>query len=79
MTMKKEQIEALVGAIAATHDIELNCEEFLARMPALAELRTAGGAIPEALRLAEEHERLCPNCREECAALAEAIKSELRS
>ena len=77
--MKTQQVEALLHAVAATHDIELDCAEILARMPALVELRLAGGAVPEALRLAEEHERLCPNCREECAALAEAIKSELRS
>jgi hypothetical protein len=77
--MKKQQIEELLRAVAATHDIELDCAEFLAKMPALAELRTVQGAIPEALRLAEEHERLCLNCREECAALVEAIKSEPRS
>jgi ATP/maltotriose-dependent transcriptional regulator MalT len=76
--MKDQQIRALFQAIAATHDTEIDCAEFLVRMAALAELRAGSGDVPEALRLAEEHERLCPNCREECAALAAAILAEPR-
>ncbi len=78
MTVNKQQVEALVRAIEATHDAEIDCAGFLARMPALAEMRIVAGVVPEALRLAEEHERLCPNCREECAALAAAILGEAR-
>ncbi len=76
--MRDQQIRALIQAIAATHDTEIDCAGFLERMAALAELRAGGGAVPEALRLAEEHERLCPNCHEECAALASAILAEPR-
>lgn len=77
--MNRQQAEALARAIEATQDTEIDCAEFLARMPALSELRAAAGIIPEGLRLAEEHERLCPTCREECAALAMAIQNEARS
>jgi ATP/maltotriose-dependent transcriptional regulator MalT len=76
--MKDQQVRALFQAIATTHDTEIDCAGFLAQMAALAELRVGQGAVPEALRLAEEHERLCPNCREECAALAAAILAEPR-
>ena len=78
MTLNRRQIEALVQAIEATHDTEIDCTEFLGMMPALVELRAAGGGVPEACRLAEEHERICPNCREECAALAMAILGDSR-
>lgn len=77
--MNRQQVKALAHAIQATHDTEIDCGEFLTSMPGLAELRAAAGVVPEALRLAEEHERICPTCREECEALTKAILDEPRS
>jgi hypothetical protein len=69
------RLAALGQVLEATADRELDCEEYLARLPELAERRAAGQPMPESLRLAEAHERLCANCREETAALLQALLS----
>ena len=74
MRLRDEKIHALLEAADATRDAELDCDEFLDRMAAYAELRAAGRDVPDAWRLVEEHERLCANCREECAALVEMLQ-----
>jgi hypothetical protein len=75
--LKQPQLQALAGAAAATHERELDCDEFLAQMAALAEHRASAGsqplAPPDGLVLAARHERLCANCREELAALQRAL------
>src|SRR5262245_10680531 len=73
MTLKDDQIRSLLEASAATRDVEIDCDEFFAVMPEVAEAHAAGRALPPALHLAGEHEQRCPTCREECAALVEAI------
>ena len=68
-----ERIKALGEVIAQTHEKEIDCDDFLLHVAALVEARQRGGAVPPALSLVEEHERLCANCREECAAIAQAL------
>lgn len=72
MTLRDDQVQALLRATEATRERELDCTEFLTHMAPLAEL-PADAAVPEALRLAQEHAVLCANCREELAALRVAL------
>ncbi len=76
MTLSDSQVRALLEATRETHANEIDCEEFLTTMAAYAEARAQGRPLPEALAKAEEHERLCGNCREECRALTELIRTE---
>lgn len=73
MALNQNQIRGLLRATQETHDVEIDCDEFLARMAALVEARVEGRPIAESLKLAEAHERLCANCREESLALRDAI------
>lgn len=74
MALNDGQIRALMEASAATRDVEIDCEAFLDRMARYAEIRAASAPLPDDLRLAAEHEHLCANCREECAALVEMLR-----
>ncbi len=74
MRLDDEQIRALLRATAATREVELDCDEFLDRLPEYAERRAAGLDLPKGFELVVAHERLCANCREECAALVETLR-----
>ena len=76
MPLSDEQVRALLLACRETHADELDCERFLVFAAEYAEARAEGRALPGALAKVEEHERLCANCREECGALIELIRSE---
>jgi uncharacterized CHY-type Zn-finger protein len=73
MTIRDQQVRALLDVVDATRTVELDCAEFLTRMAALAELKK-DAAVPEGLRLAKEHAMLCANCREELGALQVALE-----
>ena len=73
MTTPDQKIRGLLGALDATHDNEIDCETFIEHAAALVEARRSGGPLPSALELAELHEKLCANCREECSSLAAAL------
>jgi hypothetical protein len=74
--MRDSHIHGLLGVLAETQADELDCEHFLEFMAQYAELRAAGQPVPDALAGVVAHERLCANCREECAALIESIQTE---
>lgn len=76
MPLTDKQIHALLVACRETHESEIDCEDFLAAMAEYAEARVAGAELPSALAAAAAHERLCANCREECAALIELLGPE---
>jgi hypothetical protein len=76
MPLRDPQVLRLLAALAATRDEEIDCEAYLALMPECAEARAEGRPLPESLAMAEAHERLCPNCTEECRALVEAIRGD---
>jgi hypothetical protein len=78
MRLRDEQAGALLLASRETHDVEIDCEEFLAVMAKYAEARLGGKPIVEDLQRAQEHERLCANCREELAALFEMVADTKR-
>ena len=69
------QVRALAQALEATRPTEIDCDAFLALLPALTETRRAGHLPPATLADAVAHERLCANCREEAAALLAALES----
>ena len=74
MPLSDQQIRALLLATRETHADEIDCEQFLTFLAEYAEARAEGRTLPQALAKVEEHERLCPNCREECGALIELIR-----
>ncbi len=76
MPLNDQQVRALLVASRETHADEIDCEEFLTQMARYAEARAAGRPIPASLARVEEHERLCANCAEECAALIELVRGE---
>ena len=76
MSLTDPQVHGLLSVLAETGAHELDCEQFLARMAQYAELRAAGQPVPTALADVAQHERLCANCREECQALVEVIRSD---
>ena len=75
MPLSDEQVRALLLACRETHADEIDCEQYLMFVAEHAEARAEGRALPRALSKIEEHERLCANCREECGALVELIRS----
>ncbi len=75
MPLKDEQVRALLLACRDTHADEIDCERFLLSLAEYAEARAEGRALPPELAKVEEHERLCANCREECGALVELLRS----
>jgi nitrate reductase assembly molybdenum cofactor insertion protein NarJ len=74
MALNDEQVRALLLATRETRDVEIDCDELLAQLPAYVEQRSA---VPAAERggftEVEAHLRLCRNCREEWQALVSAI------
>lgn len=77
MSLNNEEIRNLLQACQETHDEEVDCEQFLAHMAAYAEKRAKGEAMPKALEKVDQHQRLCPTCREECEALLEVLEMDL--
>jgi hypothetical protein len=73
MKIMNPQTRALMAAIEATLDEELDCEGFLTVMARYVEQGAPSVASPPALVAAAAHERLCANCREEAEALRTAI------
>jgi hypothetical protein len=70
MTLTNQQVHGLLVATRETHDDEIDCEQFLTVMAEYVEARHEGRGMPAAFAQAEQHERLCANCREEAHALA---------
>ena len=76
MRLRDEQVRSLLNASRETRDVEIDCDDFLSLMAEYAEVRAEGRAVPENLDKASAHEKLCPSCREELAALVEILGSE---
>ena len=78
MRLRDEQVRALLNASRETREVEIDCDEFLSLMAEYAEVRVEGRAVPEGLEKACAHERLCPSCREQLAALVEIVSGARR-
>ena len=78
MSMNPEQVQALLACLQFTKDKELTCDEWLAELPAYLDATPAEQA-GESFQLVREHVDLCPECREELAAVVEALLGPVRS
>jgi hypothetical protein len=76
MRLRNEQIRALLVALRETHEQEIDCAQFLTYLASYAEARAEGREVGGALAAAEAHERLCADCRDECAALVGVLNAE---
>ena len=78
MRLRDEQVRFLLDASRDTRNVEIDCDEFLSLMAEYAEVRAEGRVVPEGLEKASAHEKLCPSCREELAALVEIVSGARR-
>jgi hypothetical protein len=76
MTLTPSELELMARAALVTRPEEIGCDTCLERVASYAETKLAGLALPEALRLVEEHLALCEECQEEFAALAAALRDD---
>ncbi len=74
--MAFNQLLALVEAIFATHEYELDCDGCDAEMPYLAEMVNAGEDPVLLLPAVQEHLNRCQDCREEFEALLAIVRAE---
>lgn len=74
MALSKQEIDALLRMVERTQDAEIDCEQCLALVSEFAEQQLAGRAVPEGLAAVEQHLAVCGECREEYAALREALQ-----
>jgi hypothetical protein len=74
--MDNNQVKSLLHLLNITRDRELNCNEFLAGVPEIAECELARRPVPSSLQLVQHHLSLCAECREEYAALTAALRKE---
>lgn len=69
-----DQLEMLVFLVRNTRPMETTCNECRHQLATFVEASLAGVGPAEALRLVEEHLRLCWECREEYETLKAAIE-----
>jgi predicted anti-sigma-YlaC factor YlaD len=72
--MDNHQIKSLLHLLSITRDRELDCNEFLAAVPEVAECALAGKPVPVSIQLVEHHLALCAECREEYVTLLAALR-----
>lgn len=75
MSLSKQELADLSRAVAATKDVELDCDQCLDQVAAFAERELAGLAPGDALRLVEAHLADCDECREEYRGLRDALRA----
>ena len=67
-----DQLADLARLVGSTADEEIDCDEMLNRVAAYLKALTESAAPTEALQQVAQHLKICPECREEFAALIEA-------
>lgn len=70
------QLLAMVEAIFAAHQDDIDCEGCDAEMPHLVELIEAGEDPSLLLPAVQEHLNMCKDCREEFEALLSVVRAE---
>ena len=75
MKLDEQQLTGLLLLLAQTEEIELNCDECLAKTAQYAEYELTGKTPQEAFEKVRHHLAICPDCREEYIALLNAISS----
>ena len=74
--LTKDQLSQFTQMITATREHEINCSECAALAAEFAERQLAGLEIDAALSKVEQHLQICPECREELAALKRILEAE---
>jgi Zn finger protein HypA/HybF involved in hydrogenase expression len=69
-----EQIKGFVRVIEQTREREFNCSECQSYAGEFAERQLAGLPLDEVLARVEHHLIMCPECREEFAALEKILR-----
>ena len=78
MKIQPTELRALLGLLGITELKELNCEEFLHRMPGYLELlRAQEPPEIEGYQSFLQHLKLCPECLEEFEAMLAALQEGL--
>lgn len=76
MSVNRDDAAWLARALAATRPDEIDCDEWLARVGRLIDLRRAGRPLPSDLEPVLQHTEVCRECEEELRALLEALGDE---
>ncbi len=76
MQLRQDRVTELMRVCLATHDEELTCDELLELMAVFLEASEAASFGDRRLMLAEEHLRVCGNCREESETLATFLSED---
>ena len=76
MNLEHERVAALLQVCLATCDEELTCDEALDLIPSLVEAANGSSAEDTRRAAAEQHLRVCKNCREERDALAASLRED---
>ena len=77
-TLKKEQIQTLVGLIVTTETDQLTCEDCFGQIGEFAEHALEGRELTDGMKVIQRHHEQCPCCQGEYEALIEALQ-ELQS
>jgi hypothetical protein len=72
MKPNEEQLADLARMLDCTEEVEIDCDELLARVAAYLESVSGGAVLTETLRQVGRHLALCPECYEEFVALVKA-------
>ena len=73
-TLKKEQIQTLVGLIVTTETDQLTCEDCFGQIGEFAEHALKGRELTDGMKVIQRHLEQCPCCRGEYEALIEALQ-----
>lgn len=76
MKISKEQIGALIGIVAKTSNEEISCQTCEDQIAQFAESELKGVAIPDALKVIEDHLKICPECSEELEFIRRALTAD---
>lgn len=74
MKLDEQRLTDLLRLLEQTEENELNCDGCLAAVAKYAECELAGKTPDEALHQVSQHLAICADCREEYAALLNAIR-----
>lgn len=73
MKMSHEELMTLLELVDLTRPVEIDCDEFLARVSGYLEELAARDELPPGYDDLLHHLRVCPECQEEFEALYEAL------
>ena len=74
MKLTIDILKKIVGSMAGTKPIEVNCDECFDQLDLFADLKLQGKDAYEAMPLIQDHLNRCGACREEFEALLDCIR-----